>query len=109
MLAAMGSALAGDKDKPVEKNIDAAAVPKRLLQMQTAFSPGLPGSGEAVRVFTRTVKQMSGGALSIKIVEPGRVAPTADMLDAIVNGDLAAAFTWSGYAAHFAIVQASAL
>jgi len=104
MLAAMGSALAGDKEKPSEKGVDAVAAPKRLLQMQTAFSPALPGSGEAVRVFARTVKQMSGGALSIKIVEPGRVAPTADMLDAIVNGDLAAAFTWSGYAASKAAV-----
>ena len=42
---------------------------------------------------------MSGGALAIKIIEPGRVAPTADMLDAMVAGDLEAAFTWSGYAA----------
>ena len=42
---------------------------------------------------------MSGGALAIKIIEPGRVAPTADMLDAVVAGDLEAAFTWSGYAA----------
>ena len=67
--------------------------------MQTAFNPALPGSGEGVRIFTRTVKHMSGGALAIKIVEPGRVAPTADMLDAIVSGDLEAAFTWSGYAA----------
>lgn len=90
--------MAGDKDKPVEK-IDAAPIAKRLLPMQTAFNPALPGSGEAVRVFARTVKQMSGGGLSIKIVEPGRIAPTADMLDAIVNGDLEAAFTWSGYAA----------
>ena len=30
---------------------------------------------------------------------PGRIAPTADMLDAIIAGDLEAAFTWSGYAA----------
>src|SRR4029453_2786865 len=30
---------------------------------------------------------------------PGRVAPTPDMLDAVVAGDLEAAFTWSGYAA----------
>lgn len=71
----------------------------RTLQMQTAFNPALPGSGEGVRLFTRTVKQMSAGALAIKIVEPGRVAPTADMMEAVVNGDLEAAFTWSGYAA----------
>ncbi|WP_395709575.1 TRAP transporter substrate-binding protein [Reyranella sp.] len=99
ILLTMQVAVAGDKDKPLEKNVDAAPIAKRLLPMQTAFNPALPGSGEAVRVFARTVKQMSGGGLAIKIVEPGRIAPTADMLDAIINGDLEAAFTWSGYAA----------
>src|SRR5262245_17244392 len=53
----------------------------RVIQMQTAFNPGLPGAGEGVRAFTKTVKHMSAGALSIKIVEPGRIAPTKDMLD----------------------------
>ena len=67
--------------------------------MQTAFNPGLPGAGEGVRTFTKTLKHMSGGALAIKIVEPGRIAPTKDMLDAVIAGDLEAAFTWAGYAA----------
>lgn len=74
--------------------------------MQTAFNPNLPGAGEGVRVFVRTLKHISDGALSIKIIEPGRVAPTREMLDAIVNGDLEAAFTWSGYAAAKAPVLA---
>ena len=77
---------------------DAPGGPHRL-HMQTAFNPGLPGAGEGVRTFTKTLKQMSGGALAIKIVEPGRIAPTKDMLDAVVAGDLEAAFTWAGYAA----------
>jgi len=68
-----------------------------ILNMQTAFNPQLPGAGEAVRTFAKTLQHMSGGALSIKIVEPGRLAPTRDMLDAILAGDLEAAFTWSGY------------
>ncbi|HTE38322.1 MAG TPA: hypothetical protein VK630_17420, partial [Reyranella sp.] len=71
----------------------------RILHMQTAFNPGLPGAGEGVRVFAKTLKQMSGGGLTIKIVEPGRIAPTKDMLDAVIAGDLEAAFTWTGYAA----------
>jgi TRAP-type mannitol/chloroaromatic compound transport system substrate-binding protein len=71
----------------------------RILQMQTAFNPGLPGAGEGVRSFTKTLKHMSGGALAVKIVEPGRIAPTKDMLDAVLAGDLEAAFTWAGYAA----------
>ena len=76
----------------------------RVLQMQTAFNPGLPGAGEGVRSFTKTLKQMSGGALAVKIVEPGRIAPTKDMLDAVIAGDLEAAFTWTGYAVHKAPV-----
>lgn len=67
--------------------------------MQTAFNPGLPGAGEGVRSFTKTLKHMSAGGLAIKIVEPGRIAPTKGMLDAVIAGDLEAAFTWSGYAA----------
>ena len=76
----------------------------RILQMQTAFNPNLPGAGEAVRTFAKTIKHMSGGALAIKMIEPGRVAPTPDMLDAVVAGDLEAGFTWSGYAAAKAAV-----
>ena len=85
---AAGSAMAGEPDPNA-----------RILQMQTAFNPGLPGAGEGVRSYTKTLKQMSAGALAVKIVEPGRIAPTKDMLDAVVAGDLEAAFTWSGYAA----------
>ena len=88
LATAAQSAVAGEPDPSVT----------RILQMQTAFNPGLPGAGEGVRAFTKTLKHMSGGALSVKIVEPGRIAPTRDMLDAIVAGDLEAAFTWAGYA-----------
>jgi len=97
LLSVTGAAVAQDT-KAVPKNV-AAPSSTRVIQMQTAFSPALPGSGEGVRVFTRSVKHMTAGAVAIKILEPGRVVPTGDMLDAIVAGDLEAAFTWSGYAA----------
>ncbi|KAF0104490.1 MAG: extracellular solute-binding protein family 7 [Rhodospirillaceae bacterium] len=97
LLSVMGAAVAQDT-KAGPRNV-AAPSTTRVIQMQTAFSPALPGSGEGVRVFTRSVKHMTAGGVAIKILEPGRVAPTADMLDAIVAGDLEAAFTWSGYAA----------
>ena len=97
LLPVTGTVFAQDT-KAVPKNV-AAPSTTRVIQMQTAFNPALPGSGEGVRVFTRSVKHMTAGAVAIKILEPGRVAPTAEMLDAIVAGDLEAAFTWSGYAA----------
>ena len=102
LLSVAGTAAAQDT-RAAPKNV-AAPSTTRVIQMQTAFNPALPGSGEGVRVFTRSVKHMSAGAVAIKILEPGRVAPTADMLDAIVAGDLEAAFTWSGYAANKAPV-----
>ncbi len=88
LATAAGTAAAGEPDAPGA----------RVIQMQTAFNPGLPGAGEGVRSFTKTLKHMSAGTLVVKIVEPGRIAPTKDMLEAIVAGDLEAAFTWSGYA-----------
>ena len=87
--AAAGGSIAGEPD----------LAGGRVIQMQTAFNPNLPGAGEGVRTFTKTLKHMSGGMLVIKIVEPGRIAPTPEVIDAIVAGDLEAAFTWSGYAA----------
>ena len=102
LLSVTGVAVAQDT-KAGPKNV-AAPSTARVIQMQTAFNPALPGSGEGVRVFTRSLKNMTAGAVAIKILEPGRVAPTADMLDAIVAGDLEAAFTWSGYAANKAPV-----
>jgi TRAP-type mannitol/chloroaromatic compound transport system substrate-binding protein len=99
LLSATSFAVAQDKDKSADKLKDFGPSPVRIIHMQTAFNPALPGSGEGVRIFTRTVKHTSGGLLAIKIVEPGRITPTADMLDAVISGDLEAAFTWSGYAA----------
>ena len=89
LCGAFAPAVAGDK-------AEQAAI---TIQMQTAFNPNLPGAGEAVRTFTKTLKHMSGAALGIKILEPGRIAPTREMVDAIVAGDLGAAFTWTGFAA----------
>jgi TRAP-type mannitol/chloroaromatic compound transport system substrate-binding protein len=91
-VAALGLASVAVAEEPSPR-------PGRVLQMQTAFNPELPGSGEGVRSFSKTLAHVSDGALSIKLIEPGHVAPTRDMLDAVVAGDLEAAFTWAGFAA----------
>lgn len=69
------------------------------LRMQTAFNPGLSVLGEGTRHFVDSVKAASNGALSVKIVEAGGRVPTADLLEAVVGGELDAAFTWTGHAA----------
>lgn len=99
LCAAAGVAAAGEPAPSPEPIANESHVSGRFLQMQTAFNPDLPGAGEGVRTFTKALKHMSDGALAIKIIEPGHIAPTPDMLDAVVAGDLEAAFTWSGYAA----------
>ena len=65
LLSATGLSVAQDKDKSAEKLKDFGPIPTRVVHMQTAFNPALPGSGEGVRIFTRTVKHMSGGTLAI--------------------------------------------
>jgi TRAP-type mannitol/chloroaromatic compound transport system substrate-binding protein len=69
------------------------------LKMQTTFNPNLPGAGEGVRQFAKSLKQMSGGELIIKMIEPGKIAPVAATIEALADGNLEAAFTWSGYGA----------
>ena len=80
-----------------------AATPQPLppvrLKMQTAFNPVLSVIGEASRNFTATLKGLSGGTFAIKILEAGRVAPTADLLDAVVEQTVDAGFTSPIYAA----------
>jgi TRAP-type mannitol/chloroaromatic compound transport system substrate-binding protein len=74
--------------------------PQRVrLRMQTAFNPGLSVLGEGARHFANAVKATSNGALTLKIVEAGGRVPSANLLDAVVGGELDAAFTWSGHAA----------
>jgi len=49
----------------------------KILQMQTAFNPNLPGAGEGVRTFTRSIRHMSGGNLVIKRVRVKDIVSTA--------------------------------
>ncbi|HJQ58217.1 MAG TPA: hypothetical protein VJ890_15020, partial [Vineibacter sp.] len=69
------------------------------LRMQTAFNPGVSVLGEAGRELVSTLKRVSGGKLTIKILEAGAKAPTAELLDAVQRGDVDAAFTTPAYAA----------
>ncbi len=69
------------------------------LRMQTAFNPGVSVLGEASRQFVTSLKTMSAGAVSIKMLEAGAKAPTPELLEAVLRGDVDAAFTSPSYAA----------
>ena len=47
-----------------------ASVHGKILQMQTAFNPDLPGAGEGVRTFTKSIRHMSGGTWSSRSSSP---------------------------------------
>jgi TRAP-type mannitol/chloroaromatic compound transport system substrate-binding protein len=55
--------------------------------------------GEATRQFAGTLRTISGGTTSIKILEAGWAAATPDLLDAVSDGTVDAAFTSPIYAA----------
>lgn len=77
-----------------------ADVPGRVkITMQAAFNPGVSVLGESAKQFARSLRAMSGGAVVVKILEAGARAPTVDLLDAVVRGDVEAAFTTPFYAA----------
>jgi TRAP-type mannitol/chloroaromatic compound transport system substrate-binding protein len=69
------------------------------LRMQTAFNPGISVLGEASRQFVTSLKAMSAGSVVVKLLEAGAKAPTAELLDAVLRGDVDAAFTSPAYAA----------
>ncbi len=73
--------------------------PKLRLEMQTAFNPGVSVLGEGARQFTRGVQAISGGQLRLKMLEAGGKVPSGDLLDAVVKGEIEAAYTHGGYAA----------
>jgi TRAP-type mannitol/chloroaromatic compound transport system substrate-binding protein len=69
------------------------------LRMQTAFNPGVSVLGEASRQLVSSLKVMSAGSVSVKLLEAGAKAPTAELLDTVLRGDVDAAFTSPSYAA----------
>jgi TRAP-type mannitol/chloroaromatic compound transport system substrate-binding protein len=97
---AMEAGARPDAPSPVLLAQAADAPPERTrLHMQTAFNPGISVLGEASRQFVTSLKAMSGGQISIKMLEAGARAPTAELLEAVERGDVDAAFTSPSYAA----------
>jgi TRAP-type mannitol/chloroaromatic compound transport system substrate-binding protein len=89
------SPAAGAPGPPATSGANAAL----RLRMQTAFNPAVSVLGEASRQFVTSLKGMSGSTFSVKLLEAGAKAPTADLLEAVLRGDVDAAFTSPAYAA----------
>lgn len=78
------AALAG-KAKPV------------LLKVPVAFSTKLPALGTPIARVSKTVTSMSGGAVKMKVYEPGKLVAPFEILDAVSSGKVNAGYTTAGY------------
>ena len=67
---------------------------QNFAECRRPSTPVFPAPAKGCALSPSRSSTCRAAALVIKIVEPGRMAPTPDMLDAVIAGDLEAAFTW---------------
>lgn len=70
---------------------------KVLLKVQTVFSTALPTLGDSLVFFKEQIEAASGGSIKVKIYEPGKLVPTADILAAVSEKKITGGYTASGY------------
>jgi TRAP-type mannitol/chloroaromatic compound transport system substrate-binding protein len=56
------------------------------LRMVTSWPKGLPGAGVGVERLARTIEEMSGDRLKIKVFAAGELVPTLKCMDAVMDG-----------------------
>lgn len=75
----------------------AHAEKKVLLKLPVWFGTHLTGLGSTPLWLSEQVELASGGNVKIKIYEPGKLIPPAEMLDAVSKGQINAGYTTPGY------------
>ncbi len=66
-------------------------------KMQSAFGSGLPIFGEIGVRFANILRAETKGQINFNFQEPGTMAPTLKILDAVANGSIKVAFTSAQY------------
>lgn len=56
------------------------------LRMVTSWPKGLPGAGVGAERLARTIEEMSGDRLKIKVFAAGELVPTLKCMDAVMDG-----------------------
>ena len=74
----------------------AADEKKVLLKVQTVFSTALPTLGDSLIFFKEQIEAASDGSIRVKIYEPGKLVPTADILAAVSEKKITGGYTASG-------------
>lgn len=75
----------------------AMAADKILLKTPVAFSTELPGLGTPIVRVSEDLEAVSGGAIKMKVYEPGKLVPAFEILDAVSSGKINSGFATAGY------------
>ncbi|MCB1750863.1 MAG: TRAP transporter substrate-binding protein [Gammaproteobacteria bacterium] len=75
----------------------ALAIDKVRWRMPIAFPSNLPGLGAPAQFAAEQLGLASGGAMQVRVYEPGKLVPAFDILAAVSDGKTEAGYTWIGY------------
>lgn len=75
----------------------AIAADKILLKTPVAFSTELPGLGTPIVRVSEDLAAISGGAIKMKVYEPGALVSAFEILDAVSSGKINSGFATAGY------------
>lgn len=75
----------------------ALAADKILLKTPVAFSTELPGLGTPIVRVSEDLAAISGGAIKMKVYEPGALVSAFEILDAVSTGKINSGFATAGY------------
>ncbi len=87
------AAIAGSVLSPVS----ALAIDKVRWRMPIAFPSNLPALGTPAQYAAEQLGLASGGAMQVRVYEPGKLVPAFDILAAVSDGKTEAGYTWIGY------------
>jgi TRAP-type mannitol/chloroaromatic compound transport system substrate-binding protein len=76
---------------------DGAQALRISWRLPVAFPSTMPVLGDNPIYLTKALRDASGGAVQIKIFEPGELVPAFSIVDAVRDGKVQAGYTWLGY------------
>lgn len=89
-----GGAIAIDTDAAATET----GIAKRVYwRLPLSFQTTMPVLGDNPIYVTEAIRAASGGAVDIRIFEPGEVVPAFGISEAVRDGKIEAGYTWLGY------------
>ncbi|MCL4189541.1 MAG: TRAP transporter substrate-binding protein [Rhodobacteraceae bacterium] len=86
---------------------DAAAQDRLRWQVPMAFASTLTALGDTMPWVADQLRAVSGGAIDLRVAEPGAVIPALAVFDSVSQGSIDAGYSWMGY--EWGTVPAAAL